>query len=108
MTINTSLALPHPDLHCTNPGFDPDPLLIRPGDLKHPANRNPPVGCDSATGSFLKELVVYEDTLSFPIAQVRFKLLPGADIPDPYKCDAINRGYLRDLRQVSMGQGLMG
>jgi len=75
------------------------------GDLKHPANRNPPVGCDSATGTNLKELVVYENTQAFPLARVKFRLRCDATIPDPYSQDAVNRNYLRSLLQLPTGLG---
>jgi hypothetical protein len=69
-------------------------------DLKHPANRNPPVGCDSAAGPFMKETVVYDNTMAFPLAAVSFKLRSGAEIPDPYAADAAARAYLRPLSKV--------
>lgn len=75
-------------------------------DLKHPANRNPPVGCNSATGIFLKELVVYEDLMAFPLAKIKFKLKSNVIVPDPYDLDyKLDRKYLKDLKDVSIGLG---
>lgn len=34
--------------------------------LRHPANRNPPLGCVSATGPNMKEVVVYDNALAYP------------------------------------------
>ena len=69
-------------------------------DLKHPANRNPPVGCDSAAGPSLKEVVVYDNSMALPFACVSFSLIPGAHIPDPYASNAADATFLRDLHQV--------
>lgn len=75
-------------------------------DLKHPANRNPPLGCDSATGTHLKEVIVYENALAFPMARVSFRLVGGTLIPDPYDADlSSGRLYLRPLTAVPRGLG---
>jgi len=70
------------------------------GDLKHPANRNPPLSCDSATGPSLKEIVVYDNAMALPFACVSFNLKSDACLPDPYAADAADKGFLRDLHQV--------
>ena len=70
------------------------------GDLKHPANRNPPLGCDSAAGAALKEVVVYDNAMALPFACISFSLKPGAHLPDPYASDAADKTFLRDLHQV--------
>lgn len=74
-------------------------------DLKHPANRNPPVGCDSATGAYLKEIVVYDNMHAFPFAKVVFRLSSINKIPDPYLTDFLNRTYLKSLWDVPIGLG---
>ena len=67
-------------------------------DLKHPANRNPPLGCDSACGVYMKECVVYENTTAFPFARLSFRLRAGTEVPDPYALDlSTERTYLRPL-----------
>jgi hypothetical protein len=70
------------------------------GDLKHPANRNPPLGCDSAAGPSLKEVVVYDNAMALPFACVSFSLKPGLHLPDPYASDAADKTFLRNLHQV--------
>ena len=73
-------------------------------DLKHPANRNPPIGCDSAAGSHLKEVVVYENALAHPLARVSFRLAAAEPLPDPYAQDlALGRHFLRSLCEVPRG-----
>jgi len=75
-------------------------------DLKHPANRNPPVGCNSAAGKYLKEVVIYENSQAFPLAQVKFRLKEGIKIPDPYAKDTeTSREYLKSLHDVPTGLG---
>ena len=70
------------------------------GDLKHPANRNPPLGCDCATGPSLKEVVVYDNAMALPFACVSFNLKSGLHLPDPYASNAADTTFLRDLHQV--------
>ena len=72
-------------------------------DLKHPANRNPPVGCDSCGGKHLKEVIIYDNMLAFPVAQVKFKLKEHTRVPDPYSSDNANRSFLRSLHDVPTG-----
>ena len=74
-------------------------------DLKHPANRNAPLGCDSATGPHLKEVVVYENALAYPLARVSFRLRAGRQLPDPYAADLAQRAYLRPLTALPVGLG---
>lgn len=78
---------------------------VMKADLKHPANRNPPLGCDSATGVHRKEVVVYENALALPVARVSFRL--RTPLPDPYSTDAAATGrtYLRALGAVPRGLG---
>ena len=75
------------------------------GALKHPANRNPPVGCQSATGSKLKEVVLYDNGCAFPAFTVRFRLRADAPpLPDPYDEDFARDGaYLRPLTTAPRG-----
>ncbi len=70
------------------------------GDLKHPANRNPPLSCDSAAGPSLKEVVVYDDAMALPFACVSFNLKHAVHLPDPYASNAADNSFLRDLRQI--------
>ena len=70
------------------------------GDLKHPANRNPPLGCDCATGPSLKEVVVYDNAMALPFACVSFTMKSGLHLPDPYAANAADTTFLRDLHQV--------
>jgi hypothetical protein len=70
------------------------------GDLKHPANRNPPLGCDCAAGPSLKEVIVYDNAMALPFACVSFCLKPDAHLPDPYAADAADKTFLRNLHQV--------
>jgi hypothetical protein len=70
------------------------------GDLKHPANRNPPLGCDSAAGPSLKEVVVYDNAMALPFACVSFSLKHGLHLPDPYASDTADKSFLRDLHRV--------
>lgn len=72
-------------------------------DLKHPANRNAPLGCASATGTHLKEVIVYENSLAYPLALVSFRL--KACLPDPYAADAASRAFLRPLDALPVGLG---
>jgi hypothetical protein len=67
--------------------------------LRHPANRNPPVGCHSASGLHLKEVVIYNDAAAFPAFCVRFRLGAGVlPLPNPYDEDLrLNYSYLRAL-----------
>ncbi len=74
-------------------------------DLKHPANRNPPVGCHSAAGKHLKEVVIYENSQAYPLARVKFRLKLGTLIPDPYAKDSEAHRYLKSLHQVPTGMG---
>ena len=73
--------------------------------LKHPANRNPPVGCHSATGQKLKEVVLYENSGAFPAFTVRFRLPAHAPpLPDPYDEDErTQHTYLRALPDAPRG-----
>jgi hypothetical protein len=73
--------------------------------LKHPANRNPPVGCHSATGQKMKEVVLYENSCAFPAFTVRFRLPARAPpLPDPYDEDERTRySYLRALPDAPRG-----
>ena len=73
--------------------------------LKHPANRNPPVGCHSATGTYLKEVVIYENTNAFPAFTVRFRIsAESPPLPDPYSEDLKqNYRYLRSLNDAPHG-----
>ena len=73
--------------------------------LKHPANRNAPVGCHSATGTKLKELVLYENSHAFPAFTVRFRLpKDAAPLPDPYDEDErTEHTYLRALQHAPHG-----
>jgi ankyrin repeat protein len=73
--------------------------------LKHPANRNPPVGCHSATGKHLKEVVIYENTNAFPAFTVRFRINREAPpLPDPYSEDVRQeQRYLRSLNDAQHG-----
>lgn len=74
-------------------------------DLKHPANRNPPVGCHSAAGKHLKEVVIYENSQAYPLARVKFRLKLGTFIPDPYTKDSETHKYLKSLYEVPIGMG---
>jgi hypothetical protein len=81
-------------------------------DLKHPANRNAPLGCASATGTHLKEVIVYENSLAYPLALVSFRLKAprgaapaAACLPDPYAADAASRAFLRPLDALPVGLG---
>jgi hypothetical protein len=67
--------------------------------LRHPANRNPPVGCHSASGLHLKEVLIYNDAAAFPAFCVRFRLGAGVlPLPNPYDEDLrLNYSYLRAL-----------
>lgn len=73
--------------------------------LKHPANRNPPVGCHSATGNRLKEVVIYENTNAFPNFTVRFRIKEGSTpLPDPYtEDDKEGHRYLRSFNDAPHG-----
>ena len=75
------------------------------GALKHPANRNPPVGCHSATGQRLKEAVIYENTNAFPAFTVKFRIKEGVPpYPNPYdEDDTTNHTYLRSLHDAPHG-----
>ena len=75
------------------------------GALKHPANRNPPVGCHSATGRKRKEVVIYENASAYPAFTVRFRLKPDApSLPNPYdKDEATDHHYLRALADAPHG-----
>lgn len=74
-------------------------------DLRHPANRNPPVDCHSATGPMMKEIIVYDNAQAFPAFTVSFRLKAhGPPLPDPYIRDEnTNHGYLRSLPQAQVG-----
>ena len=73
--------------------------------LKHPANRNPPVDCNSATGNRMKEVVLYENNSAFPAFTVRFRLpAHAAPLPDPYNEDErTHYSYLRALPDAPSG-----
>lgn len=81
-------------------------------NLTQPQHRNPPVGCDSATGPHSKELVVYSSSAALPAFAVRYRL-KNASMPNPYQADTKSRQggeaeatpagtaqYLRSLREV--------
>ena len=82
-------------------------------DLTQPQHRNPPVGCDSATGPHGKEVVVYSSTAALPAFIVRYKL-HNHELTNPYTADTASRRhghhgkldigvgaeYLRSLREV--------
>ena len=82
-------------------------------DLTQPQHRNPPIGCDSATGPHGKEVVVYSSTAALPALTVRYKLL-NHELSNPYTADTASRRhgrhgelavgvggeYLRSLREV--------
>ena len=53
----------------------------------------------------MKEVIVYENALAYPLARVKFRLQSGKLIPDPYEQDALDRSYLRTLLQVPTGLG---
>jgi hypothetical protein len=60
-------------------------------NLTQPQHRNPPVGCDSATGPHEKEVVAYSSAATLPAFVVRFKML-NKKMPNPYSADTASRG----------------
>ena len=82
-------------------------------DLRLPPHRNPPKGCQSATGPHKKELVVYKHDYALPFFRVKFRLRKGKKyLPDPYARDTNYRlqgripPYLRPLGDVPLMLGL--
>jgi hypothetical protein len=78
-------------------------------DLTQPQHRNPPIGCDSATGPHQKEIVVHNSHQTLPCFVVRYKVKKKvAAPPNPYYADTKSRWqgkggkeYLRPLDDVS-------
>jgi ankyrin repeat protein len=72
-------------------------------DLTQPQHRNPPIGCDSATGPHGKEIVVYSATAALPAFVVRYKLL-NRELSNPYTADTASRRHGRH-GELAVGVG---
>lgn len=76
-------------------------------NLKQPQHRNPPIGCDSSTGPHYKEVVITNSAATFPVFEVKYRVLNAALLPNPYQCDTESRQggssqeYLRPLQKVA-------